>query len=100
MADLPSATLRRSPEDFLVDEIPAYAPSGAGEHVFVTFRKRGLTTPAAINALAAALDADPRAAGHAGMKDRHAVTTQTASFQVPLATDPAAVLAAARLEGI
>lgn len=97
---LPSATIRRSPEDFVVDEIPAYAPGGQGEHVYVTFRKIGLTTPEAVKRIARALQADPRDAGHAGMKDRHAVTTQTVSIQVPIATDAARLLASASIEDI
>lgn len=84
----------------MVEEIPAYPPSGRGEHVFVTFRKERLTTPDAVRALARALGADHRAAGYAGMKDRHAITTQTASFQLPLACDPEPLLAAAELPGI
>jgi len=32
--------LRSAPEDFEVEEIPAYAPSGHGEHVFVLIEKR------------------------------------------------------------
>lgn len=82
---LPRALIRSSPEDFVVDELPAYPMSGKGEHLFVTFRKRGITTPDAVRFLARALDVDPRGAGWAGMKDRHAVTTQTASFSVPMA---------------
>ena len=97
---LPSATIRRSPEDFVVDEIPAYAPGGQGEHVYVTFRKIGLTTPEAVKRIARALQADPRDAGHAGMKDRHAVTTQTVSIQVPIATDAARLLASASIDDI
>lgn len=72
---------RSVPEDFVVEEIPAYAPDGEGTHVFVRFEKRGLTTPRAIELMARALGADPRAAGYAGMKDKHAVTTQWASFE-------------------
>lgn len=98
--DAPTAVIRRSPEDFVVEEIPAYAPSGRGEHLFVTFRKRGVTTPDAIRAIAAVLDVDPRAAGAAGMKDRHAVTTQTASFQVPIARDAEALMAAVSVPGV
>jgi len=98
--ELPTATFRRSPEDFVVDELPAYEPLGQGEHLYVTFRKIDLTTPEAMKRLARALGADPRAMGYAGMKDRHAVTTQTASFQLPLATDPAPLLARAQLDGI
>jgi tRNA pseudouridine13 synthase len=98
-ADLPTATFRLSPEDFLVEELPAYPPSGQGEHAFVTFRKVGLTTPEAVKRIARALGSDPRDAGHAGMKDRHAITTQTASFQIPLAKDAEAALAAP-IEGV
>ncbi|WP_438021318.1 tRNA pseudouridine(13) synthase TruD [Sorangium sp. So ce315] len=98
--DLPAAVLRSSPADFVVEEIPAYAPSGRGEHVFVTFRKTGRTTPDAVRAIALALGADPGGAGFAGMKDRHAITTQTASFQLPLARDPAPLLEGAELPGI
>jgi len=100
-SDRPAAVIRRSPEDFVVEEIPAYAPSGRGEHLFILFEKRGLTTPDAIRMLARALDVDPRGAGFAGMKDRHAVTTQSASFPFPLARgDAEAALASISLPGI
>jgi tRNA pseudouridine13 synthase len=94
------AKIRCSPEDFVVEEIPAYAPSGRGEHLFVTFRKRGVTTIDAVAAIARALGVDARAAGFAGMKDRHAVTTQTASFPFPIARDAEAAVAAVALPGI
>lgn len=64
------------PEDFFVDERPAYEPSGEGAHVFVHIEKRGLTTQKAVEMVCRALGADPRAAGFAGMKDRHALTRQ------------------------
>jgi tRNA pseudouridine13 synthase len=94
------AIIRRTPDDFVVDEIPAYAPSGRGEHLFVTFRKVGLTTPDAVRAIAQALDVDPRGAGYAGMKDRHAVTTQTASFPFPLARDATGAIEKLQLPAI
>ena len=89
MPPLAEALIRHVPEDFRVEEIPAYAAAGDGEHLFVTFRKTGLTTLEAVRRIARALGADARAAGFAGMKDRHAITTQTASFQLPLDRDPA-----------
>lgn len=92
MEALPRAVIRTTPADFVVVELPAYAPSGRGEHLYVTFRKTGRTTPDAVRDIARALDLDPRSAGWAGMKDRHAVTTQTASFLLPLARDPAEAL--------
>ncbi len=82
---LPRATYRSTPEDFVVEEIPLYLPNGEGEHLYVTFQKRDLTTPEATRRIAAAFGADARAAGWAGMKDRHAVTTQTISLPFPLA---------------
>lgn len=97
---LPEAVIRRSPEDFVVEELPAYAASGKGEHLFVTFRKRGLTTPDAVRALARELGVDPRFAGWAGMKDRHAVTTQTVSFSLPMARDAEAAAAKIAIPGL
>ncbi len=75
-----AGVLRASWDDFQVEEVPAYPASGDGDHTFVTFEKRGLTTPEAIDRLARAVGVHPRDAGYAGMKDRHAVTVQTASF--------------------
>ena len=91
---LPVARFKERPEDFVVDEIPAYPASGEGDHLFVTFRKVGLNSQEAVTVLARALGVAPRDAGVAGMKDKVAVTTQTASFQLPRALDPAPLLAA------
>ncbi|MEO8846000.1 MAG: tRNA pseudouridine(13) synthase TruD [Kofleriaceae bacterium] len=92
-ADLPGTggVLRTTPEDFVVDEEPAYLPSGEGEHVFVKIEKRGLTTQMAVDAIARALAVKPRDIGVAGMKDRHAVTRQWLSLPPP--TQPDAVRA-------
>lgn len=91
---LPQARFRSVPEDFWVEEIPAYAPSGHGEHLFITFEKRDLTTPDALRLLARALDADAKNAGCAGMKDKRAVTIQSASFLFPAGRDAEALLSA------
>jgi tRNA pseudouridine13 synthase len=98
MSPLPSGRIKESPEDFVVEEIPAYAPSGTGEHVFVRFTKRDRTTLDAVRAVARALDCDPRAAGFAGMKDKRAVATQTLSLQAPRGTSAADL--AARAAGL
>ncbi|HXX67896.1 MAG TPA: tRNA pseudouridine(13) synthase TruD [Polyangiaceae bacterium] len=79
----PRGRIKERPEDFVVEEIAAYAPQGSGEHLFVRFTKRDRTTLDAVRAIARALGCDPRAAGVAGMKDRRAVTTQTISLQAP-----------------
>lgn len=100
---LPSARIKEQPEDFVVEELPAYEASGEGTHVFVRFTKTGLTTLDAMRAIARALGCEPREAGFAGMKDKQAVTTQTVSLQTPRGTtsaDLAARALALRLEGI
>ncbi len=84
----PRGRIKERPEDFVVEEIPAYGASGQGDHVFVRFTKTERTTIDAVNAIARGLGCDPRAAGFAGMKDKVAVTTQTASLQAPRGVDP------------
>jgi tRNA pseudouridine13 synthase len=99
----PPVRFKERPEDFVVEELPAYEASGEGAHVFVRFTKTGLTTLDAMRTLARALGCDPREAGFAGMKDKQAVTTQTLSLQTPRGTtsaDLAARASALRLEGI
>jgi tRNA pseudouridine13 synthase len=95
-ANLPGTggVLRATPEDFVVDEVPAYPPAGAGDHVFVRIEKRGLTTPAAIALLARALGVDARDVGAAGMKDRHAVTRQWLSLPPPVTPEQALAVTA------
>jgi len=85
--------LRTRVEDFLVDEEPAYLPSGTGDHVFVRIEKRGLTTAQAVQRIARALDVNERDVGVAGMKDRHAVTRQWISLPPPVAPEQVTVLA-------
>jgi tRNA pseudouridine13 synthase len=74
------ADFRSTPEDFEVEEVPAYPPSGSGEHIFAFIEKRGLTTKDAVRLLCENVGADPKAAGWAGLKDRHAITRQWISI--------------------
>jgi tRNA pseudouridine13 synthase len=71
---------KESPDDFEVEEIPAYGASGEGEHLLVWVEKRGLSTPELIKLLASAFGVKERDVGSAGLKDRHAVTRQLLSF--------------------
>lgn len=84
MSERPKVTIRSTPDDFVVDELPAYEPSGQGDHLYVHFRKRGLTTFDAVKRLASALGVPSNDAGTAGLKDKWAVTTQWASFPFPI----------------
>jgi tRNA pseudouridine13 synthase len=72
--------IRLQPNDFQVEELESYCPTGSGEHLFVRFCKTGLTTPEAVSRIARALGTDPKEASWAGLKDRYAVTEQWASF--------------------
>jgi tRNA pseudouridine13 synthase len=86
--------LRSQDADFVVDEELPYAPSGAGDHVFVRIEKRGLTSPVAAQRLARALGVRDRDIGIAGMKDRHAVTRQWMSLPPPVTPEQALAIVA------
>jgi tRNA pseudouridine13 synthase len=80
---LPRGRIKTQLEDFVVDEIPVYEPSGAGEHLFVRIEKRGVTTHDAVKRIARAMEVDVRAIGVAGLKDKVAVTRQWISLPAP-----------------
>ncbi len=73
-------TIRATPEDFQVHELPLYLPCGEGEHLYLTVWKRGLSTPDLVRRLSSALGVKARAIGVAGLKDARAVTTQMVSI--------------------
>ena len=83
-----SARIRVSPEDFFVEELPAFEASGAGEHLLLTVEKRGMNTSFAAKRIAAWAGVDESAIGQAGMKDRHAVTRQRFSVWLPKRVAP------------
>ncbi len=79
--DLPGTggQIRVYPHDFRVVEIPAYQPAGTGCHLYLTLSREGLTTPDVVKILSRHLGVPPAAIGYAGLKDKHAHTTQTFS---------------------
>lgn len=72
-------TFRSSIDDFHVEELPLYAPSGVGDHLYVTIRKRGFNTREIVRRLIEAFGVQETDVGYAGLKDRYATTTQTFS---------------------
>jgi tRNA pseudouridine13 synthase len=78
---LGTGRLRAQAEDFVVDEDLGFAPSGAGAHVLVRVRKRGANTEWVAREIARHAGCRSGDVGFAGLKDRHAVTTQW--FSVP-----------------
>lgn len=77
------ARMRTTPEDFRVDELDAFEASGAGEHLLLTVEKRGMNTAFAAKRLAQWAGINEMGVSYAGLKDRHAVTTQRFSVHLP-----------------
>lgn len=84
-----AARFRVVPEDFVVEELPAFEPSGEGEHLLLDVEKTGMNTAFAAKALAAWAGIAEMGVGCAGMKDRHAVTRQRFSLHLPKRVAPA-----------
>lgn len=82
------ARFRVAPEDFFVEELPAFAPSGEGEHLLLTIEKRGLNTAFVAKRLAQWAGIAEMGVGYAGLKDRHAVTRQRFSVHLPKKVSP------------
>lgn len=83
-----SGRIRVRPEDFEVIEALGVEPSGAGEHVLLTLRKRNLNTAEVAQKVARLAGVRAREVSYAGLKDRVAITTQTFSVHLPGKTDP------------
>ncbi|MCW5580466.1 MAG: tRNA pseudouridine(13) synthase TruD [Luteimonas sp.] len=83
------ASFRGVPEDFVVEEIDAFAASGSGEHLLLTVEKRGMNTVFAARRIAQWAGVPESAVGYAGLKDRHALTQQRFSVQLPGREAPA-----------
>jgi len=79
---------RVQPEDFIVNEQMDIALSGVGEHLWLQVRKTGANTDWVAGQLARCAQVPTSEVGYAGLKDRHAVTTQWFSIQLPGKADP------------
>src|SRR5580704_908652 len=87
-ADRPAigGRLKDRPEDFVVEEIPAYEPCGEGEHLFLWIEKTDVAADELSRHVARALRISPRDIGMAVLKDWRAVTRQFVS--VPATCEP------------
>ena len=85
--------IKHQPEDFEVEEVPAYEPSGAGPFLYLWLEKRDLGAEFFVREIARRLDLGTGEIGMAGLKDRRAVSRQWVS--VPEAAESNL----ARLEG-
>lgn len=82
------ATLKRLNEDFVVTELPLQTPCGEGEHLWLEIEKNGANTAFVAQQLAEAAGVQDVAVGHAGLKDRHAITRQWFSIHLPKGETP------------
>lgn len=80
---LPSGCIRSKVEDFQVNEIPVLSPSGEGEHLWIKLKKRQLNTMTVARELTQAANVPASSVSFAGLKDKHAVTTQWFSIWLP-----------------
>lgn len=73
--------IKEKNEDFVVEEVPLYEACGTGTHLYVNLTREGMTTRDVQKQLAELFNVDPSKVGFAGMKDKHARTTQTFSIE-------------------
>lgn len=80
-ADLPGigGRIQVLPEDFRVEEIPAYEPAGSGNFVFLWVEKRDCSAEQLLAHLAQRLGVRRGEVGMAGLKDRRAIARQYVS---------------------
>ena len=70
----------QSIERFRVEELPLFRPSGRGQWLILTIRKRDMSTYKLLSVLKSATGADDREIGYAGLKDKNASTVQQISL--------------------
>src|SRR3954451_15181057 len=80
-ADLPGigGRIKSQSEDFEVEELPAYPPSGSGEFLYLWIEKRDMGAEYFTRQVARRLDIPTSEVGTAGLKDRRAITRQWVS---------------------
>ena len=77
------ATLRKEDCHFRVYEHLSFELTGEGEHLFLLIEKEGCNTEWVAKQLIKRFEVDSKALGYAGKKDRHSVSQQWFSVQLP-----------------
>ncbi len=83
-----TGSIKTMPADFIVEEQLSFQPEGAGEHAFIQIKKMGENTEYIARLLARFAGVRQRDVSYAGLKDRHAITTQWFSIWLPGKADP------------
>ena len=87
-ASVCSASIREQVDYFQVNEKLPFEPDGEGGHVWLSIQKRGMNTDWVAKLLAEFSQVPPVDIGYAGLKDRHAVTTQWFSVKTEGKVEP------------
>ena len=74
--------LKETVSDFVVEEIPLYLPSGKGQHIYLLLKREGKSTKEVVEDLISLFDIKETDLGVAGLKDKHAITTQWFSLSL------------------
>lgn len=80
-----SALFKTEPEDFQVTEVLGFEPEedSKGQHHWLYIEKRGANTDFVARQIAKYVDVPHKEVSYSGLKDRHAVTWQWFSVQLP-----------------
>lgn len=83
-----SGVIKAAPEDFRVTEELGFTPNAGGEHLWLNIEKSGWNTEDVAVWLAKAAGIHRLSVGYSGLKDKHAITSQWFSLQLPGKPDP------------
>jgi len=83
-----SADIRSETAYFIVDEQLPFEVDGSGGHVWLKIQKQGINTDWLAGELSTFAGVAQVAIGYAGLKDRHAITTQWFSINLEGHTEP------------
>lgn len=84
-ADSPvaQADFKTCPEDFIVEEVLGFEPSGEGEHLFLLLQTDEHSTRHTVALLARHFQLSQKLISYSGLKDRHGLTRQWFSLHLP-----------------
>jgi len=82
-APLAQAEFKKSPQDFIVEEVLGFEPSGEGEHLFLLLQTDDHNTRYTMKCLARLFGVVQRQVSYSGLKDRRGLTSQWFSIHLP-----------------
>lgn len=80
---LAQAEFKRTPQDFVVEEVLGFEPSGEGEHLFLLLQTDDHNTRYTVKCLARLFGVTQRQVSYSGLKDRRGLTSQWFSLHLP-----------------